>query len=37
MNKELAEAIGARVKYRREQLDLSQEELAKRQDIRTRA
>lgn len=30
MNKELAEAIGARVKYRREQLDLSQEELAKK-------
>lgn len=30
MNKELAEAIGARVKCRREQLDLSQEELAKK-------
>ena len=30
MNKELAEAIGARVKYRREQLDLTQEELAKK-------
>ena len=37
MNKELAEAIGFRVKYRREQLDLLQEELEKKQDIRTRA